>query len=550
MDTTSTLAAPAATATQANIQGNTIVGDSSTSPANPGGITDSAASRFLAQASMGASRSEIAWVKTLGYERWIEAQFLVPRTKTRWNWLTAHGFDAAEYRGTPSGFDAASWWKLCSSPDTLRQRIALALSEILVVGIDGLRGSWQAFAAAYYFDILEAHAFGNYRQLLEAVTLSPAMGEWLTYRGNVKGNPKTGSLPDENYAREIMQLFTIGLVELNTDGTPRLVGGVTQPTYDQDDVMGLARVWTGWNWNLPGIGEPHTPTTPDFQGQPMVQIAARHETGEKVFLDTIIPAGTDGTTSMHIALDALFNHPNVGPFIGKQLIQRLVTSNPSPAYVGRVAAAFNGSAGGVRGDLRAVIRAILLDEEARAAPGGDASPAGGCKLREPMLRFCQWARAYHATAANDEWSIGNTSDPARRLGQSPLRSPTVFNFFRPGYAPPGSAVAKAGLVAPEFQITNETSVVGYVNFMQRAIASGVGDVIANYGNLLPLAGNAQTLLTEINTVLAAGQIGAGNLQSMVGAVDSMPRSDSAAVARRVYAALLLVMASPEYIVQK
>ncbi|MCX7170213.1 MAG: DUF1800 domain-containing protein [Proteobacteria bacterium] len=520
----------------------TLIGsaDGSSATAN---ISAADASRFLAQASMGASREEMARVQNLGYAGWLDAQFALPQTQSRWDWLLAKGFGAAANRNSENGFDAASWCKLLSSPDTLRQRVALALSEIIVVGIDGLSGGWRAFAAAHYQDILENNAFGNYRKLLEDVTLSPAMGEWLTYRNNLKANQATGALPDENYAREIMQLFTIGLVQLNLDGTPKLVGGAPQYTYLQADVMGLARVWTGWDWDFAGGSS----ATPEFQGRPLRLVPSRSETGQKVFLGTTIAAGTDGKASMGMALDALFNHPNSGPFIGKQLIQRLVTSNPSPAYVGRVASIFNNDGNGVRGNLQAVVKAILLDYEARNTVNN--GPAFG-KLREPILRFCNWARAYNATSASGAWAVGNTSDPGTRLGQSPLRSPTVFNFFRPGYVPPNTAAGNAGLAAPEFQITNASSVVGYVNFMQRVVSSGIGDVTGDYTSLLPLANNAQALFNEINLVVAAGQISAANLAAMAGAVNGMPANSAAALNRRIYAALLMVLASPEYIVQK
>ncbi len=513
-----------------------------------GAISEIEASRFLAQASMGASRAEMASVQQLGYAGWLDAQFAMPQTQSRWDWLFAQGFDATQNQGSELGFDAASWHKLIASPDTLRQRIALALSEILVVGIDGLNGGWKAFSAAHYQDFLENNAFGNFRQLLDDVTLSPAMAEWLTYRGNVKANASKGSLPDENYAREIMQLFTIGLIELNLDGTAKLANGVVQSTYTQSDVMGLARVWTGWNWDTAGLTGAAALATPDFQGRALRQVPANSETGEKSFLGTVIPAGTDGVNSMRIALDALFNHANVGPFIGKQLIQRLVTSNPSPGYIARVAGAFNLDANGVRGNLQAVIKAILLDDEARNSANISLPTFG--KLREPMLRFTQWARAFGANSASGAWAIGNTSDPATRLGQSPLRSASVFNFFRPGYVPPNTALGKAALQAPEFQITNATSVVGYVNFMQRVIASGVGDVLGNYSSLLALAHDPSALIGEIDVVLAAGQLSTAHLNIMSSALAGMPSSTQTNLNNRVYAALLLVMASPEYIVQK
>jgi uncharacterized protein (DUF1800 family) len=492
------------------------------------------ASRFLAQASMGATRDGIARVQAIGYSAWLDEQMAMPATQSRWDWLVSKGFNAIGNKNSQAGIDSAVWRKLLSSPDTLRQRVTLALSEIVVASLDGFTGSWSAFTGAAYMDILEANAFGNYRTLLQQITLSVSMGEYLTYRRNAKADPKTGSMPDENYAREILQLFTIGLVMLNADGTAS-----TQETYTQADISGLARVFTGWDQDLAG----GTTDTPDYKQRPMTQVASKYEAGEKVFLGTTIAAGTDAATCLSKALDAIFAHQNVAPFISRQLIQRLVTSNPAPAYVARVAAVFNNNGKGVKGDLKAVVKAILLDQEARSAAGATSTSFG--KVREPILRFAAWARAYNAASPSDAWAIGNTTDPSTRLGQSPLRSPSVFNFFRPGYVPPA-----LGVVAPEFQIVNESSVVGYVNYMQNAISKGVGDVKADYAALLPMADNVPALVDEINLVLAAGQLGSDSVTLIRNAVAGMATGTDAARANRVYAALTLVMASPEFIVQK
>ena len=509
-------------------------------------ISDVSASRFLAQASMGANRALIAQVQALGYAGWLDAQFALPASGTRWDWMVAKGYNAAADQNSEAGFDAATWRKLITSPDTLRQRVTLALSEIAVAAIDGLVGlGWRAFSAAAYLDLLEANAFGNYRTLLGQISTSVPMGQFLTFRGSVKANPSTGSHPDENYARELMQLFTIGLVQLNLDATPKLVNGASVYTYTQDDVSGLARIFTGWDVDLAG----GTTATPDFVRRPMKQYPARHETGASTFLGATVGAGLAGADALKAALDIIFGHANLGPFISRQLIQHLVTSNPSPAYVTRIATVFNNDGKGVKGNLQAVVRALLLDPEARLAPP-TASAASFGKQREPMLRFVNWARAYNAASASDAWAIGNTSDPASHLGQSPLRSPSVFNFFRPGYVPPNSGIAAASLVAPEFQLTDESSVVGYVNYMQHAVASGVGDVLANYSGLLPLADTAAALLTEINTVLAAGQLSAPTQALIVGALNAMPHGTDAARLNRIHAALTLVLAAPEFIVLK
>jgi uncharacterized protein (DUF1800 family) len=503
------------------------------------------ASRFLAQASMGSTREHIAKVQASGYGAWLDEQFALPASGSRWDWLIAGGYNAAANINSETGADACIWRKLLSSPDTLRQRITLALSEIVVAAVTGFVGSgWKTFSAAAFLDILEANAFGNYRTLLQQVALSAPMGEFLTYRGNVKFNPATGAMPDENFAREVMQLFTIGLVQLNLDGTPKLTSGLPTETYTLDDITGLARVFTGWNYDLTGT----TTATPDFKARPMTQTASRHETGAKTFLGTTIAAGTDGAASLNQALDAIFGHANVAPFISRQLIQRLVCSNPSPAYVARVATVFNNDGAGVKGNLKAVVKAILLDVEARGG-SGLADPAFG-KQREPILRFCAWARAFKLASPSDAWPIGNTSDPGSRLGQSPLRSASVFNFFRPGYVPPNSPIGSAGLVAPEFQITNESTVVGYLNYMQSVIKNGSGDAKPDYTALLPLADTAQALLDELNLVLAAGQLSAATVALIKGALDSMAAGTDAARLNRIYAALVMVMAAPEFIVQK
>ncbi|MBX9900472.1 MAG: DUF1800 domain-containing protein [Burkholderiaceae bacterium] len=513
----------------------------------PTAISANEAARFLFQAAMGAPRSEIANVQRLGYAGWLDAQFAMPASGTRWDWLLANGYDASTFRNSQAGFDSTTWRKLIISPDTLRQRLTLALSEILVVSINGLvGGGWRAFAGAGYLDLLEANCFGNYRNLLELVSTSPAMGEYLTFLGNTKYNPITGALPDENYAREIMQLFSIGLLKLNLDGTASLVNGEPVETYGLDDITGLARIFTGWDFDLRAeLGK-----TPDFIRRSLVQVPSRHETGASTFLGSTVPAGLSGTDALKAALDIIYAHPNVAPFISSQLIQRLVTSNPSPAYVARIATVFNNDGKGVKGNLKAVVRAILLDDEARSA-ANLTNPKFG-KVREPMLRFLAWARAFNANSSSDTWQLGDTSDPATRLGQSPLRSPTVFNFFRPGYVPPNSSIGSANLTAPEFQITNESSVVGYVNYMQAAVSrvSGINDVIGNYSTLLPLADDAASLLDELNTVLAAGQLSFATLTNLRNAVGTMPSGTEANRLKRIYAALTLVLAAPEFIVLK
>ncbi|MFL6682302.1 MAG: DUF1800 family protein [Burkholderiaceae bacterium] len=516
-------------------------------PPPPPAPTEAEASRFLAQASMGASRAEIAKVMSLGYAGWLDAQFALPVTDTRWDWLVAHGFTAATHKNDQAGFDATVWRKLLSAPDTLRQRITFALSEIWVVAIDGLvGGGWKQFNAAAWMDLLEANAFGSHRDWLTHMSLSGAMGDFLTFRGSAREDANSGALPDENYARELMQLFTIGLVMLDADGTPRLTNGQATPTYGLTDITGLARVFTGWDFDLQGQGVAAGTATPDFHRRPMIQVARRYETGPKAFLHTTIPDGTDAYTGLGIALDAIAGHQNVAPFLSRQLIQRLVTSNPSPAYVARVAAVFVDDGTGTRGNLKAVVRALLLDAEARTP--ADAAAYG--KLREPILRFTGWARAYGVTSPSGLWDVGDTSDAAKGLAQSPGRSPSVFNFFRPGYVPPNTALDAGALEAPEFQIANESSVLGCVNYLQRAVQGAIADLTPDYGALLALADDASALLAEINLVLAANQVSATTLATLATAVSTMASGTDTTRRARVNAALVLVLAAPEYIVQK
>lgn len=513
------------------------------------------AARFLTQATMGANRTQIEQLKATGYVEWLNSQFAIPIQTTRYDWLATHidtnsgkPFNHIDFRFGQDGFDAANWSKLLSAPDTLRQRIVFALSEILVISIDGLDSYWPQFRAAAYLDILEKHAFGNYRELLEAVSTSPAMGQYLTFLGNEKENPVTGSSPDENYARELLQLFTVGLNELNIDGTAKLVNGSPVETYTQNDISQLARVFTGWEWDPPYVDR----REPSFAKRPMVQIPNLHETGESNFLGGTVPAGLDGKASLKIALDIIFAHPNVAPFISRQLIQRLVTSNPSPAYVARVAKVFNDNGNGVKGDMKAVIVAILLDDVARN-PSNLSNPQFG-KVREPILRFTAWAKAFNVSSANGTWDPGWVRNSDWGLGQAMLHSPSVFNFFRPGYVPPSSDIANAGLVAPELQLTNEVSVFGYINFVQNKVYTYSSltqaskkdkNLGVNFSTLLQLAPDASKLVDEISLLLTAGQLSSNTLTRIKTAVGTVRDLNN-----RVHAAVMLVLAAPEFIVSK
>jgi uncharacterized protein (DUF1800 family) len=545
--------------------------------------TSEEAARFLLQAQFSASDAEIAEVQQLGYATWLAQQFQAPLGQTGWDWLNARGYGAiandTRYFDHFYPGDYMVWNQLMTAPDAVRKRMALALSEYFVVSLTGLDVAWRSHLMAHYWDTLAAHAFGNFRDLLEAVTLHPAMGHYLNTKGNQKENPATGRVPDENYAREVMQLFTIGLYRLNPDGSETLnAAGKRTETYTQSDVSQLARVFTGYDFDQrKNVVTPFDPEgkrkvgNTEFTRLPMRLAADRHSELSAEFLGVRVAAKTSGAAALKVALDTLFHHPNVGPFFGRQMIQRLVTSNPSPAYVARVSAVFADNGVGVRGDLQAVFAAILLDDEARS-PLGLSQPRWG-RLREPVLRLVQWGRTFGIASAQGSWKIGDLSNPATELGQSPLRSPSVFNFFRPGYVPPATEMARTGAVAPEFQIVTESSVAGYVNFLQNVVRRGIFvndpdvpqnvsnsknplrgyDIQASYTAELALAHDARLLVDRINLLLCAGQLSPELCHRMVAALDATPITASSAPDKkldRVASAVLLAMVAPQYLVQK
>lgn len=502
-------------------------------------VTTVQASRFLAQSTMGTTKSEVTSVAASGTDAWLTAQFAMARPTSHWDWLTANGYAAATFINSEAGFDPTMWRQLIASPDQLRQRVGMALLDILVVGISGINLSWKQFAMAAYVDVLLDNAFGTYRQILDALVTNPAMGSFLTFLNNRKANAATGAMPDENFAREVMQLFTLGLYQMEMDGSLKMANGQPIETYTLTDVSQLARVFTGLT--LASTDN----TTPARMKVPMTMTAANHETGASTFLGINVPAGTEGMAAIKIALDGIYAHPNLPPFVSKQLIQRLVTSNPSAAYVGRVSAAFVNNGAGVRGDMKAVIRAILTDTEARSDGALTATTSG--KLREPVMRLTGWARAFKVNSPSSAWAIGDTSSQSTRLGQSMGRSPTVFNFFRPGYTPPSTAFSTLALVAPEFQVTNEQSTVGYVNYMQGLVQNGTGDVKPDYTDMVALAGNSVQLVDEVNLILAGGMLSTGTIGAIRAAVDSVSVNATNGSLNRVYIAILLTLASPDYL---
>ena len=581
------------------------------------------AARFLAQATFGPTDADIAHLRAVTYQGWLNEQFAAPPSlhKTYHDWVTGplpgglnEGAGSTTLReawflGALGGPDPQN--NLVIHTDQLRQRVAFALSEIFVVSDQNTTLNQFPNGTAYYYDVLVNNSFGNFRTLLEQVTLSPAMGVYLNMMGNRRANLAQNLHPDENYAREINQLFSIGLVMLNIDGTPQLLSGQPIPSYDQALVTAFAHVFTGWTWsdctsaNFANCGPNYTNGI-NFQ-TPMAGFAAYHDNGTDAVNDIaskqlfaypgavnggLLVAGGTPQSDLQFALDNIFRHPNVGPFIGKQLIQRLVTSNPTPQYVQRVASVFNddGSPAHVRGNLRAVVQAILLDADART--GQWARPDTFGKLREPLLRLTHFWRAMGATHrcgrnylagtvtyhyANQPYRYAGyvtawgTADSiyGSGVGQAPLNAFSMFNFFKPSYLPPGE-MTTAGLLGPEFQINTDTLIINSTNSTAGKAfnldvsdvcdpGDDTGDVKINRAQDAALAGNANgspsdpatRLIDVYNTRFMSGQMSPFMRQVLLNDLNPIGIADGADWrAQRISRALLLILTSPEYMIQK
>lgn len=503
----------------------------------PPTVTD--AGRFLSQSTFGATSALISQVQNQGFDAFLNAQFAAP-ISSHMAFVDATGVLPPTMTQTRD-----AWWThAVAGPDQLRQRVAFALSEILVVSNTTGNLGEQPGALPTYYDVLVRGAFGNFRQLLEDITLNPAMGRYLDMLRNDKANAARTRIPNENYARELMQLFSIGLYRLNLDGSLTLdAAGFPIETYGQDAILGTAAVCTGWTFfqaTTPYIFNP-----PADWRSPMVNVPARHSLDAKTILDGVmLPANQSAAEDLKTTLDTIFNHPNVGPFICRQLIQRLVTSNPSPGYLYRVASVFNNNGQGVRGDLQAVVRAVLMDYDAR----GNAKTAQGAgHAREPVIRLTNLLRAFNASSPDGKFSIRNAN---ANLGQEAMHSPTVFNFFSPDYSAPG-AIAEAGLKSPELEITNETTVVTVANYLRTGINGGLGPstarVTLNLSNEIAMAANPTQLVDHLNTLLMAGNMSPAMRTILINAVTQIPATNPT---ERTRAALYLVINSPEHTVDK
>jgi uncharacterized protein (DUF1800 family) len=536
----------------------------------PAAWSKSDAARFLAQATFGptvagieALHAELKAKGAAAFATWIDRQFELPivRHVAYLDTLKLPPFSIPADDWSPDHVRESFWSRAVYGPDQLRQRVALALSEIFVVS-DVDSDVWSAAVGlASYLDILQRGAFGSYRKLLENVALSPTMGVYLDQLSNDRSDADTGRKPNENFAREILQLFSIGLYQLHPDGSLKLgTDGLPLATYGQDEVTGFAAIFTGWTHAKQNRSEEWRFYWPEPQFRlPMEPWEEHHEPGPKRLLDGFVqPGGQAARADLKVALDRIVAHPNSGPFLCRQLIQRLVTSNPSPAYVYRCAQAFAANPTGIRGDLKSVVRAILMDHEARS-PSIAAQPGFG-KLKEPIVRFAALLRALEAVPSASDGRLRYywLDSPEWGLGQNPLRAPTVFNFFEPTHAHPGE-VAQAGLVSPEFKIATETTVFGNPNFLRAVVFEGwmADDDATAVKEELRFNWTAWTQLTNprllehVDLVFYAGSMSARTrkiLRTALADADFVwPPNDRG---RKVKELIWLTFLSPEALVQK
>ncbi|WP_395377418.1 DUF1800 family protein [Marinicella sp. W31] len=514
-------------------------------PSNPQ-MTAAQASRFLTQATFGPSLAEIRRLQSIGYEAWLNQEIAAaPTLQEPCMQATLADPDIPLFMNS-----RMESWFLNSSEgeDQLRQRMAWALSQIFVVS-DTNGATFDVMGLAKYYDLLAINAFGNFRDVLEDITLNTMMGFYLSMFKNAKADAIAGTRPDENYAREILQLFSIGLHQLNMDGTPILDGTNPIPTYDQTVIENFARVFTGWNYGGCQNWDECNPIESNISAyDPMEPIETYHDTGAKTLLNGFnVAAGGTARQDLTAALDNIFNHPNVPPFISKQLIQRFVTSNPSPQYVERVANVFANNGQGVRGDLAAVMRAILLDAEARNPVASDQYG----KLKEPLIRLINVWRAFDAKSASGRYDLWN---PEFDYKQRPLGAPSVFNFYAPSYQLPGP-IRNNDLVSPEFQITSETTVISVANSMHTFTYRGYqdpGNYEANKPHLrlqreAELIANPEALMDHLNVMMFGGQM-SNNTRTV--ALELLSNLEDDNPQGRVASLIYVLSLSPEFVIQR
>lgn len=528
------------------------------------------ASRFLDHATFGGTIQEIAELQNKSFSEWIDEQMKIPRSdftattdtiyRYLFNYYLAQGKDSDELADMPGWTEwRYAWWKtMQDGKDQLRQRMAYALSQIFVISDNSDIGGMGTALSSYY-DVLSKNAFGNFKTLLKEVALHPSMGFYLSHLNNPKANPAENIHPDQNFAREIMQLFTIGLYQLNPDGTRKKELGKDIPTYTNNDIAELAKVFTGL-----GISATIDPQDDLYFGRgiwrsdmtkSMKMYQDQHEPGTKRLPNgQIIPAGQPGMKDIDDAIDYLFNHPNVGPFISNLLIQRFTSSNPSMEYISRVTNVFNNDGKGMRGNLAAVLKAILLDDEARDCQS--VNDIYGGKLLEPILRYTKFVRTI-GVKPDKEYAFNNGWTVQTRLFQHPLSAQTVFNFYLPDYKPNGP-LTTAKLVAPEFQIYNSLSAIDYPNIVQQWLYweyvydNWSGDDFNSYPQLTKLLGaatNDETLVNEIDLLFTHGEMSIDTRKIILEALKGT-RLSAHGLADRISLALYIALISPDFVIKK
>ncbi|MEE9412765.1 MAG: DUF1800 family protein [Methylococcales bacterium] len=533
------------------------------SHAAPSIQNEAEAARFLTQATFGPTESTINELVSLNdLEAWIDHQIALPMSRTL-------PYVQNNSNGSLRSTRHDIWWKnVMLGKDQLRQRVAFALSEIFVISdLDYTLGNSQ-YAVSHYYDMLAENAFGNYRELLEKITLHPTMGIYLSMVRNQKANTELNIRPDENYAREVLQLFSIGLHQLNQRGEALPLDNPVA-TYTQDTIENFARVFTGWNFvDSPGLWVSNDLTTYDKSLNLVADYDSPlpdsfHDTGTKILLDgeqllTDANSPTSTEDDLRFALDNIANHPNVGPFISKLLIQRLTTSNPSPEYVERVASKFNNNGQGERGNLSAVIKAILLDDEAR---GGKSVNANFGKVKEPLLQLTQLWRAFNAKPGviAQSGSYRVYAKPADRidevLGQAVLKSPSVFNFFLPDN--PLSSDPGSTLVSPEMQIMTEANIAATHNTFHDQIyiynnqntRGWAATTRINVDKAVQLAPQPDALLNYLNTLLLAGDMTDKMKGVLKQHILSLPENKDGYL-KRALDTIFIIVASPSYLIQQ
>lgn len=502
---------PATVTVRATLAGSrtVVAGAASVTISAPSNLGDLAAGRFLEQAAFGPDPAALARVKLIGVEAWLNEQFSMPETAIS-NPINDNRIVQAQLLN-----------RLAVAPDQLRQKVAYALLQLIVISMNKNNYAEQT---APYLQILSRNAFGNYRSLIGEVAVSSQMGKYLDLANSNKPTAAGGA--NENFPRELLQLFTIGLVKLNLDGTAQLDGmGRPIPAYDQSAVQQVALAMTGWTY----IGTGNN-NWENFSG-PMVPRDVNHDMRAKSLLGCSLPAGQGTQADMNAALDCIVGHPNVAPFVSTRLIRSLVKSNPSPAYVQRVATVFNNNGSGVRGDLRAVLRAILLDAEAR----NDTADASSGKLKEPIYQVISMLRALGGAISATNQSAWSFS----RTGQTPLAPPSVFGFYSPLFRAP-----QTGLYGPEFQIYTPTEAVLRGNFIWQILSNPGGDFSLDLTRFVNLGANSTGLIDAIDQTLMYGRMPAALRQSIATAVTAQQGNQN-----RALTALYLALLSGQHAVQ-